>query len=48
MKSPGTKIESDTLSGKTSSKDELVDRAIESLMKINQQFLEEQEKQSLA
>jgi hypothetical protein len=45
MTSQQTNIE-DSTSGKDNlSKDELVDMAIESLTKINQQLLEEQEKQ---
>ena len=44
MKSPQTNIEDSTSSKDNLSKDELVDMAIESLTKINQQLLEEQEK----
>ena len=45
MKSQQTSIEDSILSKNNLSKDELVDMAIESLTKINQQLLEEQEKQ---
>ena len=42
MKSPQTNIEDSTSGKNNPSKDELVDMAIESLTKINQQLLEEQ------
>ncbi len=45
MKSQQTNIEDSTASTTNLSKDELVDMAIESLTKINQQLLEEQDKQ---